>query len=81
MVVQDDGVIKVEVAEEHLGGTFSDEELQRITDILSDEIEKFLIEQGSQNGLEKLQKMKLPSAQEILTPGFSLSRKYNENFY
>ena len=80
VVVQDDGILKVEVQEEQLGGNFTKEELKMISQILSDQIEEFLREQGS-TGLEKLQKMKLPSAHEILTPGFSLTRHYNENFY
>jgi hypothetical protein len=78
--VQEDGLIKVEVLEEHLGGKFSEEELGLISGILSDQIENFLKEQGD-SGLEKLQNMRLPSAQEILRPGFSLSQKYGENLY
>ena len=51
----------MEVQEEQLGGSFTDEELKMISQILSDQIEEFLREQGS-TGLEKLKKMKLPSA-------------------
>ena len=78
--VQDDGLIKVEVNEEALGGKFTDEELKMITEVLATEIEYFIKEHGD-TAIDKLKKMKLPTAQEIFNPDFSLQRIYEENFY
>ena len=78
--IQDDGLIKVEVLEEHLGSKQSPEDLKLVMDILAVQVETFLMEQGD-TGIEKLQKMKMPNAKEIVKPGFSLSQHYGKMMY
>jgi hypothetical protein len=78
--VSEEGVIQVEVQEEMLGShKFTVEELKEIQSILASEVELFILKHGD-SGVQKLREMRLPSAQEILMPGFSLQRRYTEAF-